>query len=85
MDQHISQEEIRCIIISDMVKKTPALKWICSVFEVGLRFMWRYTLITNMNSLPHETDLVASQSFINEMINMVFVMKPCNIIGVKQC
>lgn len=33
MDQHISQEEIRCIIISEMVKKTAALKWFRSEFE----------------------------------------------------
>ena len=62
MEQYISQEETRRIIISDMVKKRGsivplvflwlsygALKWIRSAFEKDLKVMWRYTLLTTNN------------------------------------
>ena len=73
MEQYISQDEIRRIIITDMVKKRGSivpvirvdtnvsysfgvplvllwlsdepLTWICSAFEEGSKFMWRYALL----------------------------------------
>ena len=64
MELFTSQEEIRRIIIIDMVKKRNSiaplvllwffdgtLRWIHSAFEEGLKSMRRYALFTNISSL----------------------------------
>ena len=88
MEQHISQEEVRRIIISDMVKKRnsivplallwlsyKSLKWIRSAFIDDSKVKQRYTLLTNISALAHEAYLVAPRTYVLEAKNLCEVIK----------
>ena len=83
MNQYVSQEEVRRIIISDMVKKRNSivplailwlsygtLKWFRGAFEEGLRFMRRHSLLTHRGALPYETGLVVSLAHFRKRMDI---------------